>query len=223
MSEFDRTEVRPAELRAAHERLVAELVSGRRASADRLYEYLAAASRLHDALDDEARYAVRYGLGEIERLLVRGSEFGAADAAYRTRLELTRREYKLRFRYYRDPSALVRAWVYRWWRFSSRYGTSPLRLGWVTVNVAFWFAVLYFLLDVLAIQLQGQRAFVPAAMVSYASYFVIGWEGLFPGTAAILANTFSAQLALAIENGLGAVLILSLVTLVARRVWRGLG
>jgi hypothetical protein len=223
VSEFERTEVEPAELRAAHERLAAELASGRRVAADRLHEYFAAASRLHDELDDEARHAVRYSLGEIERLLARGGEFAAADGAYRTRLDLKRREYKLRFRDYRDPSALVRAWAYRLWRFSSRYGTSALRLGWVTFNVAFWFAVLYFVLDVLAIHLQGQRAFVPAAMVSYASYFVIGWEGLFPGTAAILANTFSAQLALAVENGVGAVLILSLVTLVARRVWRGLG
>jgi hypothetical protein len=123
----------------------------------------------------------------------------------------------------RYEGALVRSWAYGLWRFTSRYGTSALRLGWVTFNVGFWFSVLYFVLDVVAVQFLGQRAFLSYALVSYMSYFVIGFEGLFPGTAIFLANNFWAQLALAAENGLGAVLILSLVSLVARRVWRGLG
>jgi hypothetical protein len=205
------------------ERLAAELAAGRRVGREVLAEFLAEAARRHDDLGDDERYEVRYGLGRLEHLLARGGLFAEADAFYRTRLELTRREYRLRFRDYRDVSALARSWAFGLWRFSSRYGTSALRLGWVTFNVGVWFSVLYFVLDVLAVQLLGQRAFASFATVSYFSYFILGFEGLFPGTAVFLANTFGAQLALAVENGIGAVLIISLVSLAARRVWRGLG
>jgi hypothetical protein len=183
-----------------------------------LAAYLEAAARAHDELGEDDRYALRYGLGYLEHLLTRGGQFGAADAFYRAR-----RDYEFRFRDYRDVSALLKAWAFRLWRFSSRYGTSALRLAWVAFNVALWFALLYFVLDVLAVRYLGQRAFATYAMVSYLSYFVVGFEGLFPGTAVFLANNFWAQLAFALENGNGAVLILSLVSLVARRVWRGLG
>jgi hypothetical protein len=205
------------------ERLAVELAAGRRVKREVLADFLGEAARRHDDLGDDERYEVRYGLGRLEHLLARGGMFVEADAFYRTRLELTRRDYRLRFRDYRDVSALARSWAFRLWRFSSRYGTSALRLAWVTFNVAFWFSVLYFVLDVLAVQLLGQRAFASVAMVSYLSYFILGFEGLFPGTAALLANTFWAQLALAVENGIGAILIISLVSLAARRVWRGLG
>jgi hypothetical protein len=205
------------------ERLGAELAAGRRVRREVLAECLSEAARRHDDLGDDERYEVRYALGRLEHLLARGGMFAAADAFYRTRLDLTRRDYRLQFRDYRDVSALARSWAFRLWRFSSRYGTSALRLGWVTFNVGFWFSVLYFVLDVLAVQLLGQRAFASFAMVSYFSYFILGFEGLFPGTAALLANTFWAQLALAVENGIGAILIISLVSLTARRVWRGLG
>jgi hypothetical protein len=205
------------------ERLADELIAGRRVKREVLAECLGEAARRHDGLRDDERYEVRFALGRLEHLLARGGLFAEADAFYRTRLDLTRRDYRLEFRDYRDVSALARSWAFRMWRFSSRYGTSALRLGWVTFNVAFWFSVLYFVLDVLAVQLLGQRAFASFAMVSYFSYFILGFEGLFPGTAALLANTFWAQLALAVENGVGAVLIISLVSLTARRVWRGLG
>jgi hypothetical protein len=210
-------------LRRECERLAGELAAGRRVGREALAEYLGAAARAHGDLGDDARYELRYGLGHLEHLLARGGRFAEADSFYRARLELTRRDYRLLFGDYRDAGALVRSWAYGLWRFTSRYGTSALRLGWVTFNVGFWFSVLYFVLDVLAVQFLGQRAFLSYALVSYMSYFVIGFEGLFPGTAIFLANNFWAQLALAAENGLGAVLILSLVSLVARRVWRGLG
>ncbi len=210
-------------LRGEYDRIAAELAAGRRIEAAVMSAYLETAARAHDEMGDENRYALRYGLGHLEHLLTRGGQFGAADAFYRTRLELTRRDYKFRFRDYRDVSALLKAWTFRLWRFSSLYGTSALRLAWVTFNVALWFALLYFVLDVLAVRYLGQRAFATYAMVSYLSYFFVGFEGLFPGTAVFLANNFWAQLALALENGIGAVLILSLVSLVARRVWRGLG
>jgi hypothetical protein len=211
------------ELRGEFGRLAAALAAGHRVGREVLSGYLEAAARVHDDLGDDDRFALRYDLGHVEQLLARGGRFAEADAFYRTRLELTRRDYRLRFRDYREVSALARSWAFRVWRFSSRYGTSALRLAWVTFNVAFWFAVLYFVLDVLAIQLLKQRAFSSYALVSYLSYFILGFEGLFPGTAVFAANIFWAQLALAVENGIGAVLILSLLSLVARRVWRGLG
>lgn len=210
-------------LRGENERLAGELAAGRRVEREALAEVLGVAARVHDDLGEEERYEVRYGLGRLEHLLARGGRFAEADAFYRARMELARRDYRLQFGDYRDVGALVRSWVYRLWRFTSNYGTSGLRLGWITFNVGFWFSVLYFVLDVVAVQFLGQRAFLSYAMVSYFSYFVIGFEGLFPGTAIFLANNFWAQLALAVENGLGAVLILSLVSLVARRVWRGSG
>lgn len=216
-------EADPAGLRGEYERLAGELVAGRRVAREVLTAFLSGAARAHEEMGDDERYALRYGLGRLEHLLVRGGRFAEADAFYRTRLELTRRDFRLRFRDYRDVGALARSWAFGLWRYSSRYGTSPLRLSWVTFNVAFWFSVLYFVLDVLAVRFLGQRAFASYAVVSYMSYFVIGFEGLFPGTAVFLANTFWAQLALAVENGIGAVLVLSLVSLVARRVWRGLG
>jgi hypothetical protein len=210
-------------LRREWERLAGELAAGRRVGREVLAEFLGVAARAHGGLGDDERYELRYGLGRLEHLLARGGRFAEADAFYRTRLELTRRDFRLLFRDYRDVGALARSWAFGLWRFTSRYGTSALRLGWITFNVGLWFSVLYFVLDALTVQFLGQRAFSSYAVVSYLSYFVIGFEGLFPGTAVFLANTFWAQLALAVENGLGAVLIVSLVSLVARRVWRGLG
>jgi hypothetical protein len=220
---FKEGEAEPAGPRGEYERLAGELAAGRRVGREALAAFLSDAARAHDDLGDDERHALRCGLGRLEHLLARGAWFPEADAFYRTRVELTRRDFRLRFRDYRDVGALARSWAFGLWRYSSRYGTSALRLGWVTFNVAFWFSVLYFVLDVLAVRFLGQRAFSSYAVVSYLSYFVIGFEGLFPGTAVFLANNFWAQLALAVENGIGAVLVLSLVSLVARRVWRGLG
>lgn len=209
--------------RGEYEILAAELEAGRRVDPDVLAAYLRGALRSYGEAAEAARYELRHRLGRLEHLLSRGGQFEEADAYYRTRLELIRREYRARFRDYRDVTALLRSWFFGLWRFTSRYGTSVLRLAWVTFNVAFWFSVLYFVLDVITIRTLGQRAFGSHALTSYGSYFVIGFEGLFPGTAAFLAGTFTAQLALAVENGIGAVLVLSLVTLAARKVWRGLG
>ncbi len=208
---------------AEYDRIAAELAAGRRVEPAVLAGYLEGAARAHDEMGEDDRYALRYGLGRLEHLLARGGQFGAADAFYRTRLELIRREYKFRFRDYRDVPALFKAWAFRWWGLSSRYGTSALRLAWVTFNVALCFTFLYFVLDALALRYVYQRAFATYAMVSGLSYFVVGFEGLFPGTAVFLANNFLAQLVLALENVIGAILILSLMSLVARRVWRGLG
>jgi hypothetical protein len=209
--------------RGEFELIAAELEAGRRVDPEVLAAYVRAVRRGYEEGAEVARYESRHCLGRLEQLLSRGGQFEEADVFYRTRLELVRLEYRARFRDYRDVTALIRSWVFRFWRFTCRYGTSALRLAWVTFNVGFWFSVLYFVLDVWTIRFLGQHAFGPHALVSYGSYFVIGFEGLFPGTAAFLSNTFAAQLALAVENGIGAVLILSLVTLAARRVWRGLG
>jgi hypothetical protein len=218
-----RTGVGDSDRRGEYELIATELEAGRRVDPEVLGAYLKGAIRSYDEADEAARYGMRHRLGRLEHLLSRGGQFEEADAFYRARLEFVRLEYRARFRDYRDVTALVRSWLFRLWRFTSRYGTSSLRLAWVTFNVAFWFSVLYFLLDVLTIRILGQHAFGPHALVSYGSYFVIGFEGLFPGTAAFLSNTFAAQLALAVENGIGTVLLISLVTLAARRVWRGLG
>jgi hypothetical protein len=218
-----RTRVGDGDRRGEYKLIANELEVGRRVGPEVLAAYLQGAVRSYDEADEAARYELRHRLGRLEHLLSRGGQFEEADAFYRARLELVRLEYRARFRDYRDVTALVRSCFFRLWRFTSRYGTSSLRLAWITFNVAFWFSVLYFVLDVLTIKFLGQRAFGSYALVSYGSYFVIGFEGLFPGTAAFLANTFGAQLALAVENGIGTVLLLSLVTLAARRVWRGLG
>jgi hypothetical protein len=209
--------------RGEYELIATELEAGRRVGPEVLAAYLKGTVRSYDDASEAARYELRHRLGRLEHLLSRGGQFEEADGFYRARLELVRLEYRARFRDYRDVTALVRSWFFRLWRYTSRYGTSVLRLAWVTFNVAFWFSVLYFVLDVLTIKLLGQRAFGSYALVSYGSYFVIGFEGLFPGTAAFLSKTFAAQLAMAVENGLGTILIISLVTLAARRVWRGLG
>jgi len=218
-----RTGVGDGDRRGEYELIATELEAGRRVGPEVLGAYLKGAVRSYDEAAEAARYELRHRLGRLEHLLSRGGQFEEADAFYRARLELVRLEYRARFRDYRDVTALVRSWLFRLWRFTSRYGTSSLRLAWVTFNVAFWFSVFYFVLDVFTIRLLGQRAFGSYATVSYGSYFVIGFEGLFPGTAAFLSNTFAAQLALAVENGIGTVLLISLVTLAARRVWRGLG
>jgi hypothetical protein len=209
--------------RGEYELIATELEAGRRVGLEVLAAYLRGVVGSYDEASEEARYEVRHRLGRLEHLLSRGGQFEEADGFYRARLDLVRLEYRARFRDYRDVTALVRSWFFRLWRYTSRYGTSVLRLVWVTFNVAFWFSVLYFVLDVVTIKFLGQRAFGSYALISYGSYFVIGFEGLFPGTAAFLSNTFAAQLAMAVENALGAILIISLVTLAARRVWRGLG
>jgi hypothetical protein len=209
--------------RGEYELIATELEAGRRVGLEVLAAYLRGVVGSYDEASEEARYEVRHRLGRLEHLLSRGGQFEEADGFYRARLDLVRLEYRARFRDYRDVTALVRSWFFRLWRYTSRYGTSVLRLAWVTFNVAFWFSVLYFVLDVVTIKFLGQRAFGSYALISYGSYFVIGFEGLFPGTAAFLSNTFAAQLAMAVENALGAILIISLVTLAARRVWRGLG
>jgi hypothetical protein len=210
-------------LRRESESLAADLAAGRRVGREALAEFLDAADYAHDRLGDDPRYELRYALGRLEHLLVRGGRFDEADVFYRVRMGLTRRNYRLLFRDYRDVGALLRSWTYGVWGMASGYGTSALRLGWITFNVAFWFSWIYLALDALAVQFLGERAFLSDAVVFPASYFLIGFEGLFPGTAVFLANNFSAQLALVVENGLGAVLILSWVSLVARRVWRGSG
>jgi hypothetical protein len=205
------------------ERVVAELEDGKRPETAALRRFANVVAEAHAEAPVDQRYTLRHYLGRVEHLLARAGAFEAADSFYRAKLELARYDYKFRFREFRDVSALFRAWTYGWWSFSSRFGTSGLRMVWTVFNVGFWFSVLYFILDVLTIQFAGDRAFVSPALASYGSYFIIGFEGLFPGTAAILANTFVAQVALAFENAVGAVLILSLISLVARRVWRGMG
>jgi len=225
-----RTRVGDGDRRGEYELIAAELEAGRRVGPEVLGAYLEGVVRAYDEAAEVTRFELRHRLGRVEFLLSRGGQFEEADAFYRARLDLVRAEYRARFRDYRDVTALVRSWFFRLWRFTSRYGTSALRLSWVTLNVAFWFTALYFVIDFLTLQILGQRAFGTCASVSYGNYFaigleyfVIGFEGLFPGTAAFLAKTFLAQLVLAVENGIGTVLILSLVTLAARRVWRGLG
>ena len=223
MESSPRTRVGHGGRRGEYELIATELEAGRRVGPEVLGAYLKSVVLSYDEAGEAERYEFRHRLGRLEHLLSRGGQFEEADRFYRARLDLVRSEYRARFRDYRDVTALVRSWLFRLWRFTSRYGTSSLRLAWMTFNVAFWFSVLYFVLDVLTMKLLGQRAFGSYALVSYGSYFVIGFEGLFPGTAAFLANTFAAQVALAVENAIGAVLLLSLVTLAARRVWRGLG
>jgi len=197
------------------------LAAGEAVGWDDLGETVAAAREAHAAADVEGRVEVRARLGRLERLLGMACRFELADAFYRARMDLARADWRRRWREERDVGAFVQSCVYGLWRFASLYGTSPLRLGWMVFNVGFWFSVVYFVMDILAVRLDGRRAFEAAVNVSYASYFILGFEGLFPGTAAFLPATFYAQVAVALENLLGAILLLSLTTLVARRVWRG--
>ena len=182
-----------------------------------------AAARAHgDATGDE-RYALRREVARLERALAAAGRFRLADDAYFARLELLRRDYRARWRDERDIGAWFTAAAYALWRWTSGYGTRPLRLLWVAFNAVFWFGVLYFVVDYLTLRTAGKQAFAAAAVRAPASYLILGFQGLFPGTGATAGNTVAGQLALAAENALGAALLAALIGVMARRLWRGEG
>lgn len=204
-------------------RLEAKLAAERTLGRDDLDAFLTAAFEAHEGAPAEERYDLRRGLGELEKLLAAAGHYGRGDEVYRVRTELIRRDYRARWRDYRDAGALVRGWAYALWRYTSLYGTSVVRLFWFGFNLVFWFGLLYFALDLVTLRFQGKRAFAASALVAPASYLVLGFQGLWPGTTALLGNTLGGQLALAAENAVGAVLILATLSIIARRVWRGMG
>jgi len=223
MVESNRDESPPPGPEEWRRKLEAKLAAERAVSRDDLDDYLTAVFEAHENARAEERYDLRRALGEFEKTLAAGGHFGRADEVYRVRTELIRRDYRARWRDYRDTSSLVRAWAYGVWRYTSLYGTSAVRLFWFGFNLVFWFGLLYFALDLVALRFQGKRAFAAGALVAPASYLVLGFQGLWPGTTALLGNTLAGQVALAAENAVGVVLILATLSVVARRVWRGMG
>ncbi|UCE27132.1 MAG: hypothetical protein JSW52_12425 [Candidatus Coatesbacteria bacterium] len=165
----------------------------------------------------------RAQLGRIEAACARAGYFTTADDLFRRRMEITRQYHRFRFREHWEVSALIRRFGYWWWLFSSHYGTSVLRLAWFSVNVMLWFSVVYFVVDIFFRVRYEVSAFAPNVLFGFLSYFFLGIQGFFPGTALTLSASFTAQILLLVENIFGAILLISLVTVVARRVWRGAG
>ena len=177
-----------------------------------------------DGGDTESAFRnARAQLGRIEAACARAGYFTTADDLFRRRMEITRQYHRFRFAEYREVSALIRRVGCWWWLFSSHYGTSVMRLAWFSVNVMLWFSVVYFIVDIFFRVRYGVSAFAPNVLFGFLSYFFLGIQGFFPGTALTLSASFTAQILLLVENMFGAVLLISLVTVVARRVWRGAG
>jgi|GEM_PF-1996509 len=177
-----------------------------------------------DAGDTESAFRdARAQLGRIEAACARAGYFTTADDLFRRRMEITRQYHRFRFAEYREVSALLRRFGCSWWLFSSHYGTSVMRLAWFSANVMLWFSVVYFIVDRFFRARYGAPAFAPDVLYGFLSYFFLGIQGFFPGTALTLSASFTAQILLLVENVFGAVLLISLVTVVARRVWRGAG
>jgi uncharacterized membrane protein YeaQ/YmgE (transglycosylase-associated protein family) len=177
-----------------------------------------------DASDTESAFRnARAQLGRIEAACARAGYFTTADDLFRRRMEITRQYHRFRFAEYREVSALIRRVGCSWWLFSSHYGTSVMRLAWFSANVMLWFSVVYFIVDRFFRARYGAPAFAPDILYGFLSYFFLGIQGFFPGTALTLSASFTAQILLLVENVFGAVLLISLVTVVARRVWRGAG
>jgi uncharacterized membrane protein YeaQ/YmgE (transglycosylase-associated protein family) len=167
--------------------------------------------------------SARAHLGQIEAACARVGYFTTADDLFRRRMEITRQYHRFRFAEYREVSALLRRFGYSWWLYSSHYGTSVMRLAWFSVNVMLWFSVVYFIVDRFFRARYEVSAFAPNVLFGFFGYFFLGIQGFFPGTALTLSASFTAQILLLVENVFGAVLLISLVTVVARRVWRGAG
>jgi hypothetical protein len=165
----------------------------------------------------------RAQLGRIEAACARAGYFTTADDLFRRRMEITRQYHRFRFAEYHELSAFLRRIGYWWWLFSSHYGTSVMRLIWFSANVMLWFSVSYFIVDIFIRIRYGASAFAPDVLFGFLSYFFLGIQGFFPGTALTLSASFIAQILLMIENVFGAILLVSLVTVIARRVWRGAG
>lgn len=197
------------------------IAAGGGGEVESLREILSAAAAEHRLGDEAHRRFIRNRLAHLERVFVENADFAAADAVYRARMDCAAAEAEFSFRDYRRLSSLFRAAGFKLWRFTSWYGTSLIRLGWFTFNVGFYFALVYFGLEVLTFRAAGVPAFKSQFLVSHASFFVIAVQGFFPGTAVFLADTFWAQLLMTLQNIIGAALGLLFFGVAARRAWRG--
>lgn len=212
------------EVQRALGELAARVAAGDRVTAA---EFAALAARVREA-DEEAgdereRAALVRELRALESAFATAGRFEGADAVYRLRMDLHAAAAARRFRATGEVGALARRVTFALWRFTSAYGTSASRLIWSAFNVAFWFAVLYFVIDLLVVRAAGRHAFADTALFSYGSYFIIGIVGLLPGTAAALPASYAAQVAVTVENIFGCFFIISILTLTARQLWRGAG
>lgn len=165
----------------------------------------------------------RAQIGRIESSCARAGYFTTADDLFRRRMEITRKYQRELFAEERTLSTAIRRIGFFLWLYTSHYGTSITRLVWLSGNVMLWFSVVYFLLDTSLWYIRGVPAFAHGVIHSPLSYLLLGVQGFFPGSAFNLGSSFAAQLVLTIENILGAFLLLSAVTVIARRVWRGAG
>lgn len=204
--------------------VISKLEAGGELDEKRLVTYFGQLQEDFDCVDTETVFRnARAQLGRIEAACVRAGYFTTADDLFRRRMEITRQYHRFRFSEYHELSAFLRRVGYWWWLFSSHYGTSVMRLIWFSANIMLWFSVIYFIVDILFRVRYGVPAFAPGVLFGFLSYFFLGIQGFFPGTALSLSASFTAQILLMVENIIGAFLLISLVTTVARRVWRGAG
>ncbi|MCP4230869.1 MAG: hypothetical protein GY771_12095 [bacterium] len=199
-----------------------ELRRNGRYDADTLKRYYAAAQEAFDAGDTEAVFeVVRLHLGRFEEALSSIGCFAEADKVYARKMELHRQ-----FSVYRRKTGggfkhTYRAFGYSLWRLTSNYGISPLRILWTAGNVVLVFSFVYFFLDVISFYNSGRLAFIDGTILKPISYFIVGVQGLFPGTAFHLGTIVETQIAITLENLLGGILILLLFASLKRRLFRG--
>ena len=198
-----------------------ELRRNGRYDADALKRYYTAAQEAFDGGDAEKTFErVRLHLGRFEKALTSIGCFAEADEVYVRKMELYRQLLVYRrkrgggFRY------AYRALGYFWWRLTSNYGISPLRVIWTAANVALVFSFIYFFLDVLSFYSSGRLAFADGTILKPISYFLVGLQGLFPGSVFGIAAVYEAQVAITIENILGGIVILMLFAAIKRRFFR---
>lgn len=187
-----------------------------------LKRYYSAAQETFDAGDTEEVFElVRLHLGRFEEALSSIGCFGDADRVYVRKMELHRQYYVYKRKTGGSFRDVYRALGYGLWRLTSNYGISPLRIIWTAGNVALVFSFIYFFLDVISFYNNAKLAFTDGTILEPISYFVVGVQGLFPGTALYLGAIVETQVAVTIENLLGGTLILLLLGSLKRRVFRG--
>ncbi len=192
-----------------------------RCDTEALQRYYAAAQEAFDGGDAEEVFAlVRIHLGRFEEALTSMGCSAEADAVYVRKMELHRQLHIYRrkrgggFRY------AYLALGYFWWRLTSNYGVSPLRVVWAGANVALVFSFIYFFLDVLSFYNTGRLAFADGVILGPISYFLVGLQGLFPGSVFQIAAVIETQIAITVENILGGIVILMLFAALKRRYFR---
>lgn len=186
-----------------------------------LRRYYTVAQEAFDEYDAEEVFElVRVHLGRFEKALESIGCFAEADAVYVRKMELHRQLYIYRRKRGGGIRPAYRALGFFWWRLTSNYGVSPLRVIWVAANVALIFSFIYFFLDVISLYNAGRLAFADGVILKPISYFLVGLQGLFPGSVFHIAAVVETQIAISVENILGGIVILMLFSALKRRFFR---